>query len=166
MAKLTERIAAIWALAGGVLILSIMIVTSVNGGAFALDRLARLAGSTIAALPGYEDYVRLTISSAAPMFLPYCQLHRGHVVVDLFVQAFPALLRATLDRAWLAATAALALFLAYWMTVGMVETRADNAMSPILGWPEWPFYLPGIVSLILWAVVATAQAAGEAGRNA
>ena len=30
-------------------------------------------------------------------------------------------------------------------------------VSPVLGWPEWPFYLPGIVSLALWALVALSQ---------
>ena len=39
----------------------------------------------------------------------------------------------------------------------MLETRADGALSRVLGWPEWPFYLPGIVSLLLWAAVAAVQ---------
>jgi TRAP-type C4-dicarboxylate transport system permease small subunit len=43
------------------------------------------------------------------------------------------------------------------MTLGLAETRADGALSPVLGWPEWPFYLPGIASLLLWAMVAVLQ---------
>ena len=39
----------------------------------------------------------------------------------------------------------------------MVETRADGLVSPVLDWPEWPFYLPGLVSLALWALVAAEQ---------
>jgi hypothetical protein len=27
----------------------------------------------------------------------------------------------------------------------------------VLGWPVWPFYLPGIASLVLWAAVALAD---------
>ena len=53
--------------------------------------------------------------------------------------------------------AATALFLAYWMRLGMIETQEDGALSRVLGWEEWPFYLPGIASLILWAVIALAQ---------
>ena len=63
-------------------------------------------------------------------------------------------------RAWIApllAMAALALFLAYWMVHGMIETRSDGALSRVLGWTEWPFYIPGIVSLVLWATVAASQ---------
>ena len=48
----------------------------------------------------------------------------------------------------------LVLFLLYWMVIGMLESRADQAVSRVLEWPEWPFYLPGLVSLLLWALVA------------
>ncbi|MEM8950456.1 MAG: TRAP transporter small permease [Pseudomonadota bacterium] len=164
MTKVAERLAAGFALMGGVLLIAIMIVTSINVSAFGLDRLARQFGSNVAALPGYEDFVRLAISSAALMFLPYCQFRRGHVAVDLFVSRLPERFRQSLDRLWLLAIVLLALFLAYWMLQGMLETQADNALSPVLSWPEWPFYLPGILSLLLWALVALVQAAsGEEG---
>ena len=52
--------------------------------------------------------------------------------------------------------------MAYWMVLGLLETRADGALSRVLGWPEWPFYLPGIASLLLWAAIAGSQVfAGE-----
>lgn len=156
--KLVERLASQWALLGGLLLLAIMIVTSVNIAAFGLDRIARLFGANVSALPGYEDFVRLAISCTALMFFPYCQVKRGHVVVDLFASSFPVWFVRLLDRTWLVAILGLALFLLYWMTAGMVETYRDSALSPILGWPEWPFYLPGILSLFLWAAVASAQA--------
>lgn len=162
MRSLIKRITTWWALLGGLVLFAIVLVTVSNVAAFALDRLARLLGGTVTGLPGYEDFVRLAISAAALMLLPYCQLKRGHVVVDLFADMLPRALRRILTRISLAAMAALALFLAYWMMQGMHETRADGALSRVLGWPEWPFYLPGIVSLLLWAAVAGHQAlAGE-----
>ena len=159
MLRLLERIAAAWALAGGGLVLAIMLVTSWNAGAFALDRLARPFGGAVAGLPGYEDFVRLAISCAGVMFLPWCQWMRGHVAVDLLASRLPRALRSALERLWLGGTALLALFLAYWMSLGMIETRGDAALSPVLGWPLWPFFAPGIVSLGLWALVAGVQAA-------
>ena len=54
-------------------------------------------------------------------------------------------------------TVVTAMFLAYWMWFGMLESRADGQLSRVLGWPEWPFYAPGIFSLLLWALVAAAQ---------
>ena len=158
MIRFLERLAAGWAVLGGVLVMAIMLVTSWNAGAFALDRIARLWGGTVAGLPGYEDFVRLTISCAALMFLPWCQAQRGHVAVDLFAGRFPLALQRSLGRFSLGLTALLAVFLGYWMTLGMLETRGDNAMSRVLGWPEWPFFLPGILSVLLWAAIALAQA--------
>ncbi len=62
-----------------------------------------------------------------------------------------------LERLWLLATMAIALFLAWWMWFGMLRARADALVTGVLGWPDWPFYLPGIASLILWALVAAVQ---------
>ena len=152
-----ERIAAWWALLGGLVLLAIVLVTVANVGAFGLDRIARLFGGSVAGLPGYEDFVRLAVSAAALMLFPYCQLRRGHLAIDLFVGLTSRRVQRLFDVVWPAATAALALFLAYWMLLGMAETRADGALSRVLGWPEWPFYLPGIASLLLWAAVAAAQ---------
>lgn len=161
MRSFLYRLAGLWAILGGVVLLAIVGVTTVNAGAFALDKIARLAGGTVAGLSGYEDFVRLAISAAALMLFPYCQARRGHVAVDIFVKALPAWLRRGIDRLSLLLMAALALFLAYWMIFGMLETRADNALSRVLGWPEWPFYLPGILSLALWAAIALLQLGEE-----
>ncbi len=160
-----STLAAGWALAGGCLLLVIVVVTSWNVGSFLLSAL----GLPTRGLPGYEDAVRLLISVSALSFFPYCQDKRGHVAVDLFVSSLPARVQATLDRLWLAATAGAALFLGYWMTIGMIETRVDQTSSSILGWPEWPFYAPGLVSLALWAAIAAAQSlesAEEVGHGA
>lgn len=157
MSALLQRFAAGWALLGGVLVIAIMIVTSVNAGAFATDRVLRSFGMTMSGLPGYEDFVRLVIACAALMFLPYCQYRRGHVSVDLFVAMLPGSVRRILERLWLILTVFLALFLGYWMILGMTETMNDNVLSPVLGWQQWPFYIPGIISLFLWAAVAAMQ---------
>ncbi len=161
MLTLLGRISSAWAVIGGLIALSIVLVTTANVGAFAIDRVARHFDTTFAALPGYEDFVRLAISSAALMFFPYCQFKRGHVFVDLFVARMSHTLQRALDIISLTATAALAVFLAYWMVLGMLETKTDNALSRVLGWPEWPFYFPGILSLVLWAVIAAVQVFDE-----
>jgi len=154
-----ERVVLWWALAGGVGLLLIVGATAFNVGAFALDRIARGFGGEVTAFPGYEDFVRLVVSAAALMLFPYCQLKRGHVAVDLLVERMPRSAQRVIDAISLAGMTALALFLLYWMSIGMIETRDDHAISRVLGWPEWPFYLPGLISLALWALVAAADAA-------
>ena len=159
MRQWLTTLAAWWAIAGGVLLLVITAVTSYNVGAFVIGNISRTFGVTIEGLPGYEDFVRLMISCAALMFFPYCQLRRGHVAVDIFVSGLRPRVRATVDRAWTGLIALTAVFLGYMMIVGLIETRADRTSTSILGWLEWPFYIPGIVSLALWAVIAAMQCA-------
>jgi len=159
MRRALAALVGIWAMLGGLLLIAIVLVTTTNTAAFILDKLARLWGGSVAALPGYEDFVGLASGVAALTIFPYCQLRRGHVAVDIFVARMPAGLRLLLGRLWLVAALLTALFLAYWMWLGMFESRADNAISRVLGWSEWPFYAPGIVSLLLWAAVAGMQIA-------
>lgn len=155
--KLLERLADLFALAGGCILLAIIAVTTTNTGAFIADRIAGAFGGAVSGLPGYEDFVRLVISCAGLMFFPYCQLKRGHVAVDLFAAMTSARLQRGLDRLWLVVTAATAGFLAWWMMIGLAQKRDDGAITSVLGWPEWPFYAPGIVSLVLWALIAISQ---------
>ena len=159
MARAVERLAAIWALLGGLGLLAIMLVTSTNIAAFLADTIAEHFGGNVSALSGYEDFVRLAIAPSALSFLPYCQLKRGHVAVDIFVDRLPVPVQRGMDRLFALLMAALALFLLYFMTLGMLETRSDSVVTPVIGWPEWPFYAPGLVSLALWALVALMQAA-------
>lgn len=157
MQKNLERIASTWALLGGAILILIMTITSINTSAFILDRLLSVFSIDVRGLSGYEDFVRLAISCAALMFFPWCQFERGHIVVDLFSNLMPKSLVSFLRYFWRSMIVLLAVFLAYWMTIGMFEILDDNAKSPILGWPLWPFFIPGIISLILWAVIAAFQ---------
>ncbi len=161
MPRALSHIVTLWTLLGGAALLAITLVTSWNVGAGLADRLAETVGGDVTGLPGYEDFVRVVISGAALSFFPYCQMRRGHVAVTIFTDRMGAPAARRLERLWAGAIAALALFLLYWMARGLAESRADGAETAILGWPVWPFYLPGLVSLALWALVAACQAAGR-----
>lgn len=165
MVAIVYRVAYIWAIAAGLVLLAIVAVTVTNVGAFTLDRVVDFAGMDVQGLPGYEDFVRLAVSAAALMVFPWCQARRGHVAVDFFAEKLPRAAQRVLDKLWLALVAALGLLLAYWMALGMAETYADNVLSRVLGWPEWPFYLPGLISMVLWAAVALLQLAGREPRD-
>lgn len=150
--------AASWlAVAGGMLALLISIVTIVNVTAFGLDKIARLFDANVPAIIGYEDFVSMIVSSAALMFFPYCQAHRGHVAVDVFIKMFPDWFARMVDTLSAVLMTALALFLGYMMVNGLIEVRSDNTLSAILGWPIWPFYVPGIIAMFLWAAIAGNQ---------
>lgn len=156
--RLLFRLSEFWALLAAFFLMIIVLVTTTNIAAFSLDRVARYWGGSVSGLPGYEDFVSLTISAVALMFFPYCQMKKGHVAVLLFTSFLPLKARLALDFVWQLAMAVAAGFLAIYMTMGLFESRSDGTLTGVLGWPEWPFYAPGILSLILWAAVALAQA--------
>ncbi|MBX2804820.1 MAG: TRAP transporter small permease [Hyphomicrobiales bacterium] len=153
MRTVLAELATWWAIAGGALLLVITVVTSANVGAFVISAL----GIYVEGISGYEDFVRLVISCAALMFFPYCQLRYGHISVRLFTNGWPAVLTRAIDRLWLALTVCITLFLTYWMFIGLLETHADQTSTSILGWLEWPYYIPGLISLILWSAIAAMQ---------
>jgi hypothetical protein len=157
MYSFLQRVVTFWALLGGFLVIAIVLVTAVNVGAFTLDFSLKPFGMYVPGLPGYEDFVRLAVSAAGLSFFPYCQMKRGHVAVDLFVQALPNRVRTFLDHMWLAFTVVLAVFLGYWMYWGMLESRSDGTITAVLGWHEWIWYFPGIISMGLWALIALGQ---------
>ena len=153
MRHLLERTVLTWTLLGGAVLLLIVLLTVLNVAGFSANEVAQRFGGAVSALPGYEELVTLWISCAALMFFPYCQWRRGHVAVDIVTDRLPRWARRLSDGLSLLGMGILALFLAYWMLIGMLEVRADGVISSILGWPQWPFYLPGIASLLLWAAM-------------
>jgi len=157
MESLLRKICLWWVYLSGILLLIVVLVTVVNISAFGLDKIARMYGSNVSALPGYEDFVRLLISCIALMFFPWAQAKRGHISVDFFANKFSSSLQQKLDILWLSCTLILVLFLGVLMFLGMLESREDGALSSILGWIEWPFYIPGVISLILWSLVLIFQ---------
>ncbi|WP_417813195.1 TRAP transporter small permease [Thalassospira alkalitolerans] len=157
MKNVLNKAASWFAVAGGFLALLIAVVTIVNVTAFGLDKIARLMDANFPAIIGYEDFVSMTVSAAALMFFPYCQSRHGHVAVDVFIKMFPDWFARGVDISSGLLMTLLAFFMGYMMINGMIEVRSDNTLSAILGWPVWPFYLPGIVSMFLWALIAASQ---------
>jgi len=157
MKNVLNKAASWFAVAGGLLALMIAVITIINVTAFGLDKVARLFDANVPAIIGYEDFVSMIISSAALMFFPYCQAQHGHVAVDVFIKMFPDWFARSIDVISGILMTALALFLGYMMVHGMIEVRSDNTLSAILGWQIWPFYVPGIASMFLWAMIAGSQ---------
>lgn len=143
---------------GGFCILAIAGLMSFNALLAGLDRGLGGFSPGIAGVYGTEEIVSLLASVAALTFFPFCHLCSGHIAVGVVMDLAPARIRRV--NALLAHLLACgtALFLGWWMALGTVEAYRDRAMTSLHGLPQWPFYLPGVISMALWAVVA-AQAA-------
>ncbi len=157
MESFLRKVCLVWINLAGVLLMAVVLVTVYNIGAFGLDRIARSFGTHIGGLPGYEDFIRLAMSCIALMFFPITQLERGHVSVDFFVGKLSTKTQIFIDKIWLSVTFFVVVFLGIYMYEGMLESYEDKAVSSVLGWIEWPFYIPSIISLFLWAMVLIYQ---------
>lgn len=157
MEELLKKICQWWTYLAGLLLMIIVGVTVLNTTAFGLDKIARMYEMNVSAIPGYEDMVRLMISCVALMFFPWTQLQRGHISVEFFAEKLSSKMLLILDKISLILTLALALFLTVYMFRGMLESKSDNVLSPILEWHEWPFFIPGVISMMLWVIVLVYQ---------
>lgn len=154
MRTAATRIITLWALFGGVLLLLIVLATAVNAAGFTANAIARSWGGTVSGLPGYEDAVTMLVGVAGLAMFPYCQLHGGHAAVDVFMQKAPKWANRAVSVLSGLAVVAIALGLAYMLTVGTLETRSDNTETAVLGWPVWIFMPTAVISCVLWALAA------------
>ena len=146
-----------WVYLAGLMLFVVVMTTVINISAFGLDKAARIFDSNVSGLSGYEDLVRLLTSCIALMFFPWTQAKRGHVAVDFFADKFSSRLQQILDMLWLVCTLVFVIFLGILMYFGMIESFNDGSVATTLGWYEWPFYIPGIISLFLWSLVLLFQ---------
>lgn len=152
-----DRLFCFWALCGGALLLAIVLATAVNTGALVADTITRGFGVRIPTLSGYEDFVRLVIAPALLAFFPYCQWQRGHIQITWASNLFSHRQQHRLNQFWHVIGSISAAALAVMLTQGMLELRRDNALSPVLEWREWLFFIPAVASVCLWWLAATAQ---------
>lgn len=145
MRRALSAAATAFALLGGVivaLVAGLTVVSVVGRWAFATP------------IPGDVELVQLGTASALALFLPYCQLHGSHLIVDIFTVRSGAVLHRWLDAfAHVVAAAVLAL-LAVRAAWGVESLRVAAETSMVLGVPLWLAYAPLVPSLALAAVIA------------
>jgi TRAP-type C4-dicarboxylate transport system permease small subunit len=118
-----------------------------------------------APIPGDVELVQLGTASALALFLPYCQLHGSHLIVDIFTVRSGAALHRRLDGIAHVVAAAVLALLAVRAAWGVESLRAASETSMVLGVPLWLAYAPMVPSLALAAVIALLRlrAAGAEG---
>ena len=144
-----DGLARAFALAGGALLVVItgMSVASIAGRA--------VLGTPV---PGDFELVQVGCGAGIAMFLPYCQLRRGNIIVDFFTVRAPARVQAALDTFGALTVAAVMALLAWRTTAGMLTVKAAGEVSMIVGFPIWIGYAAIVPSLALTALVGLATA--------
>jgi TRAP-type C4-dicarboxylate transport system permease small subunit len=147
---LLEKLAKLCAVLAGVLLTVITLMTCVS----LIGR--NTTGWTIV---GDFELSGSAAGAAIALFLPWCQVRRGNIMVDFFTAKASEATQDKLDRLG-ALFLALAMALMTWRTaVGGMNAWASKAGSMMLGFPEWVVYVGMVPPLALTAVIAFTQAA-------
>ena len=149
MWRAARAAALVFALVGGAILLLVAAVT-----------VASVIGRWIQStpIPGDVELVQLGTAAALALFLPWCQLHGSHLIVDIFTARTTMSAQRRLDRtAQLFAAAVLGL-LAVRAAAGIVDLRAAGETSMVLGLPLWLAYAAMVPSLALAALIALLDA--------
>jgi len=103
--------------------------------------------------------------AAIALFLPWCQMRRGNIIVDFFTSRASAATNAALDRLG-ALMFALALGLLAWRTsIGGLNAWNSQATTMMLGLPEWIVYVFMVPPLVLCTVIGLWQAVAGFGEG-
>jgi TRAP-type C4-dicarboxylate transport system permease small subunit len=108
---------------------------------------------------GDVELTQLGIAASISLCLPWCQLHRGNILVDFFTQSTSDRTRQILDSAGALLLAAMCVLLAWRTAVGAIGVSEVSETSMILGLPMWWAYASLAPGLLLSALVAVWQAA-------
>jgi TRAP-type C4-dicarboxylate transport system permease small subunit len=159
MSNLLEKLAKLCAITAGVLLTAITLMTCAS----VLGR-----NTTGATLVGDFELTGVAAGAAIALFLPWCQLQRGNIIVDFFTSGASVRTNAALDRLG-AALLALVMALLTWRTaLGGMNAWNTQSGTMMLGFPEWIAYAFMAPPLGLTALIGLWQAwrGFDAGVNA
>lgn len=111
-----------------------------------------------ATLLGDYELTAVTAGAAVALFLPWCQLRRGNIIVDFFTAKMSNSVNAGLDR-FGALVLALVMLLLGWRTiVGGLNAYDSQTTTMMLGFPEWVVYAAMVPPLFLTGLIGLTQA--------
>jgi TRAP-type C4-dicarboxylate transport system permease small subunit len=146
--KLLGKLAGFCAILAGVLLTVITLMTCLS----VLGR--NTTGTT---LVGDFELTGVAAGAAIALFLPWCQLRRGNIIVDFFTSRTSDRTNAALDRIG-ALVLGLCMALLAWRTVlGGLSAWSTQSATMMLGFPEWIVYTLMVPPLVLAALIGLCQ---------
>ncbi|WP_341903183.1 TRAP transporter small permease subunit [Polaromonas sp. YR568] len=147
--KLLEPLAKASAILAGLLMTVITLMTCVS-----------LIGrnTTGATIVGDFELTGVAAGAAIALFMPFCQLRRGNIIVDFFTSRAAPGTNARLDRLGALLLAATFALLAWRTSLGGLNSFNTNSETQILGFPEWITYAFMVPGFVLTVVIALWQA--------
>lgn len=147
--KILSLLARACAVLAGLLMTAITLVTC-----------ASLIGRNAMGISLVGDYelTAVTAGAAVALFLPWCQVRRGNIIVDFFTSRMPENVNGVLDRFGALVMALMLLLLAWRTVIGALSSYSSQTTTMMLGFPEWIVYVAMVPPLCLTGVIALYQA--------
>ena len=164
MLRAMDRLARWTAMAGGLVLTGLVVLTCVSVLGRGLNTLghsgmlgeagAVLIGAGVGPVKGDFELVEAGVAFAIFAFLPWCQLRGGHATVDIFTSKLPA--RANL---WLVAFWEGVLTGAIWLITarlfaGLAGKYGNGETTFLLEFPVWWAYAVSFAAAVVASVVA------------
>jgi TRAP-type C4-dicarboxylate transport system permease small subunit len=148
-APFIERVSAVIAVLGGLLLLSMagLVVVSVIGRGFFNSP-----------VNGDFELVSMGTAIAVFTFLPYCQARRGNIYVDTFTTWLPTRAAAVVDAFWDVIYAGTVAVLAGCLVEGAIEHYRSGQTTMLLQLVIWPAIAISAALMILLTLVALTTA--------
>ena len=147
--RVLERLARLCAILAGVLLTVITLMTC-----------ASLLGRNTVGLTLVGDFELTGVAAGAAiaLFMPWCQIRRGNIIVDFFTAKASERTNERLDRFGALLLGAAMALLAWRSALGGLNAYANHSGTMMIGFPEWIVYTAMVPPLALTAVIALVQA--------
>ena len=145
---LAGALARLLALAGGMVLIALVIMTCVS-----------ITGRTLIPLglspvKGDFEWIEMGVAFAVFAFLPWCQYARGHARVDLFAGNFSRGMNRFLDLVSDLFMLIAATIIAWRLWLGMLEKQQFGETTFILQYPIWYAYAAAMLGAATFAAVS------------
>lgn len=142
--RVIHKLAEAVAILGGLCLVAAAVLTGIS----------IIGGLLYRPLPGEIELVEILCGLAVFAFLPYCQLHKGHVGVDILIAAFgPRAITWTQLIGDLIITILLAL-LTWRHWIGTLDKFRNGEFTSILFIPLWWGFAAALVLMLIGLVVS------------
>ncbi len=148
--KAIEILAKICAILAGVLLTLITLMTCLS----VIGR--NTTGQT---LVGDFELTGVAVGAAIALFMPWCQLKRGNIIVDFFTAKASPGATELMDRLGALVLSLCMALLTWRTTLGGLNAYGNQSGTMMLNFPEWLVYVCMVPPLALTALIGLWQAA-------
>jgi TRAP-type C4-dicarboxylate transport system permease small subunit len=111
-------------------------------------------------LAGDFELTGVAAGAAIALFLPWCQVRRGNIIVDFFTARASTTTNRLLDRVGALLLALVMLLMAWRTLLGGLNAYDTHSGTMMLGFPEWVVYACIVPPLVLTGLIGLWQAFG------